>query len=98
MITFDHALSVHLNGEEIKALYYADGHTDGDIVVYFMKSNVIQMGDLFFSGYLPYVDLDGGGIVQGYMDNVSDILDRIPDDPRTEHEDSANKPHFPKNG
>lgn len=80
VITFDHALSVHLNGEEIKALYYADGHTDGDIVVYFMTSNVIHMGDLFFSGYLPYVDLDSGGTVQGYLDNVSDVLDSIPDD------------------
>lgn len=80
VITFDHALSVHMNGEEIKALYYAGGHTDGDIVVYFMTSNVIHMGDLFFSGYLPYVDLDGGGVVQGYMDNVADVLDRISDD------------------
>jgi glyoxylase-like metal-dependent hydrolase (beta-lactamase superfamily II) len=38
------------------------------------------MGDLFFSGYLPYVDLNSGGTVQGYMKNVKSILDEIPDD------------------
>ena len=79
VITFDHSLSIHLNGEEIRALYYPAGHTDGDIVVYFVSSNVVHMGDLFFSGYLPYVDLESGGTVLGYMNNVSDILDRIPD-------------------
>jgi glyoxylase-like metal-dependent hydrolase (beta-lactamase superfamily II) len=80
VITFDHSLSIHLNGEEIRALHYAAGHTDGDIVVYFVASNVVHMGDLYFSGYLPYVDLDSGGTVQGYMDNVSDILEKIPND------------------
>lgn len=79
VITFDHSLSIHFNGEEIRALHYSAGHTDGDIVVFFVSSNVVHMGDLYFSGYLPYVDLDSGGTVQGYMDNVSDILDRIPD-------------------
>lgn len=37
------------------------------------------MGDLYFSGYLPYVDLDSGGTVQGYMDNIKSILDKIDD-------------------
>lgn len=80
VITFDHSMSIHLNGEEIRALHYPAGHTDGDIVVYFVSSNVVHMGDLYFSGYLPYVDLDSGGTVEGYMNNVFNILDRIPDD------------------
>ena len=42
VITFDQSLSIHLNGEEIRALHYASGHTDGDIVVYFVASNVIH--------------------------------------------------------
>jgi len=79
VITFDQTLSLYLNGEEIKALHYPSGHTDGDIVVYFVFSNVIHMGDLYFSGYLPYVDLDSGGTVQGYMDNIKSILDKIDD-------------------
>jgi len=77
VITFDHTLSIHLNGEEIRALHYPSGHTDGDVVVHFVSSNVVHMGDLYFSGYLPYVDLDSGGTVQGYMDNVKSVLDTI---------------------
>ena len=80
ILTFDHSLSIHLNGEEIRALHYPAGHTDGDVVIYFVSSNVVHMGDLFFSGYLPYVDLNSGGTVQGYMKNVKSILDEIPDD------------------
>ena len=68
-----------LDGEEIRALHYPSGHTDGDVVVYFVSSNVIHMGDLYFSGYLPYVDLDSGGTVQGYMANVKSVLDAIDD-------------------
>ena len=82
IITFDQSLSIHLNGEEIRALHYASGHTDGDIVVYFAASNVIHMGDLYFSGYLPFVDLDGGGTVQGYMNNIRMILNQIDDSVR----------------
>jgi glyoxylase-like metal-dependent hydrolase (beta-lactamase superfamily II) len=80
IVTFDQSLSIHLNGEEIRALHYPAGHTDGDVVIYFVSSNVVHMGDLFFSGYLPYVDLNSGGTVQGYMKNVKSILDEIPDD------------------
>jgi glyoxylase-like metal-dependent hydrolase (beta-lactamase superfamily II) len=82
IVTFDQSLSIHLNGEEIRALHYPAGHTDGDVVIYFVSSNVVHMGDLFFSGYLPYVDLDSGGTVQGYMKNVKSILDEIPEDVR----------------
>ena len=34
IITFNHSLTVHLNGEEIRALHYAKGHTDGDSIIY----------------------------------------------------------------
>ena len=63
-------------------MHYPAGHTDGDVVIYFVSSNVVHMGDLFFAGYLPYVDLDSGGTVQGYMKNVKGILDEIPEDVR----------------
>jgi glyoxylase-like metal-dependent hydrolase (beta-lactamase superfamily II) len=47
VITFGQSLTVHLNGEEVRALHYPKGHTDGDSVIYFAKSNVVHMGDDF---------------------------------------------------
>ncbi|RME39688.1 MAG: MBL fold metallo-hydrolase [Planctomycetota bacterium] len=75
VITFDTSLSVHFNGEEIKALHLPHGHTDGDSVIFFTKSNVIHMGDDFFNGMYPFVDLDHGGDVEGLAENVGAVLD-----------------------
>src|ERR1043166_1712376 len=33
VVTFDHSLSVHFNGEEIRLIHLGPGHTDGDTVV-----------------------------------------------------------------
>jgi len=47
IITFDHDVSVHLNGEDIRALHFPHGHTDGDSIIFFPQSNVVHMGDDF---------------------------------------------------
>lgn len=78
IITFDESLSIHFNGEEILARHFPRAHTDGDIVIYFTQSNVIHMGDLFFNGKFPFVDLDHGGDVQGLADAIKKILDEAP--------------------
>ena len=78
VITFDESLSVFFNGEEIKAVHYPNGHTDGDGVIFFTKSNVVHMGDDFFSGIFPFVDLNSGGSVEGLVKNVGNALTKIP--------------------
>lgn len=80
VITFEDAVSVHFNGEEIKAIHYPHGHTDGDSIIFFTKSNVVHMGDDFFLGRFPFVDLENGGSVQGLIDNVGKVLGKIPAD------------------
>ena len=80
VITFDDSLSVHFNGEEIRAIHLPHGHTDGDLVVFFTRSRVVHLGDLFFNTSFPYVDLDGGGTVRGYIANVEYLLERLPED------------------
>src|SRR4026209_1900451 len=57
VITFDKSLSVHFNGEEIKVIHFPQGHTDGDSVIFFTSSNVVHLGDDFFAGRFPFVDL-----------------------------------------
>ncbi len=82
VITFDESLSLHFNGEEIKAVHYPHGHTDGDTVIFFTGSNVVHMGDLFFAERFPFVDLDSGGDVEGLISNIKDVIERTPTDAR----------------
>src|SRR5690242_9404394 len=65
VITFDQSLSVHFNGEDIRAIHFPHGHTDGDSVIFFSASNVVHLGDDLFAGRFPFVDLDSGGSVEG---------------------------------
>lgn len=78
VITFDKSLSVHFNGEEIRAIHYPHGHTDGDSVIFFTSSNVVHLGDDFFAGRFPFVDVDNGGNVVGLAKNIGEIIPRIP--------------------
>lgn len=80
VITFEDRLAVHINGEEIRAIHFPHGHTDGDSVIYFTKSNVVHMGDDFFAGRFPFIDFDGGGSVKGLIRNVEKVLSEIPAD------------------
>jgi glyoxylase-like metal-dependent hydrolase (beta-lactamase superfamily II) len=82
VVTFADSLSIHFNGEEIRAIHLPGGHTDGDIVVWFSQSNVVHMGDLFFNGMFPFIDFGSGGDVLQFTENVGAVLDRIPDDVR----------------
>lgn len=68
VVTFNDRMSLHLNGETATAYYVANGHTDGDSIIHFPVSNVIHMGDMYFNGMYPYVDLDAGGSVQGMVE------------------------------
>jgi cyclase len=82
VVTFDHQLSVHLNGEEIRGIHVPSGHTDGDVVVHFTRSNVVHMGDDFFNGGFPFIDLEHGGTVKGYIAAVEKALATLPEGAR----------------
>ena len=78
IITFDHDVTVHLNGEDIRALYFPAGHTDGDSVIFFPKSNVVHMGDDFVTYGFPFIDVDSGGSIDGMIDGVEKVLAQVP--------------------
>jgi glyoxylase-like metal-dependent hydrolase (beta-lactamase superfamily II) len=80
VITFDQSLTVHVNGEDIRALHYTKGHTDGDTIIYFPKSKVLHMGDNFVTYGLPLVDVTSGGSVRGMVDTVERAVADAPDD------------------
>ncbi len=82
LVTFDDGLTVHFNDDEIALIHLPHGHTDGDSAVWFKNANVLHMGDQLFNGRFPYIDIEGGGTVSGYMQNLETILELVPEDIR----------------
>jgi len=80
MITYGQGLSIHFNGEEIRAVHFPNGHTDGDTIIFFTGSNVVHLGDDFFAGKFPFVDLESGGSVSGLIQNIDALTKQIPAD------------------
>jgi cyclase len=80
IITFDHDITVHLNGEDIRALYFPAGHTDGDSIIFFPHSNVVHMGDDFVTYGFPFIDIEGGGSINGMIDGVAQVISQLPPD------------------
>jgi cyclase len=80
IITFDHDVTVHLNGEDIRALHFPAGHTDGDAVIFFPKNNVVHMGDDFVRYGFPFIDVASGGSVQGMIAAMEKVSAQLPRD------------------
>jgi len=80
ILTFERDVTVHLNGEDIQALHFPSGHTDGDSVVFFPKSNVVHMGDDFVTYGFPFIDLQGGGSVTGLINACESVIKKLPAD------------------
>jgi len=80
VLTYQRDVTIWLNGEPVHAIHLPPGHTDGDTVVLFTKSNVVHMGDDFFAGRFPFVDLDSGGSVRGLVAALDEVIPRIPPD------------------
>ena len=73
-VTFDHVLTVHLNGEDVRAVHYPNAHTDGDSIVYFAQANAVAMGDIYVRYGFPFIDINSGGTVQGMIAACEDVL------------------------
>jgi len=80
VITFDDRLKLHLNGQTISVFHTPDAHTDTDAMVYFEEANVLHMGDVFFKGSFPFVDVGSGGTIAGYIAAMQEAHDRANDE------------------
>lgn len=73
-ITFSEELTFQIDGEQIMLIHIDNAHTDGDAWVYFVQSNVLHMGDTYFQGRFPYIDLGSGGSVAGVLNALNKAL------------------------
>jgi cyclase len=81
-LTYEGRVRLWLGGQEVDVLHVAPGHTDGDSMVYFAREKVLHMGDLFFNGTYPFIDVWAGGSARGYVKNIDAILEIVPPDAR----------------
>ncbi len=79
VVTFDRSVTLHVNGLTIHAEHVPPAHTDGDSIVWFREANVVHLGDTYFNGFYPFVDVDSGGSVRGVIAAVDGVLPRIDD-------------------
>ncbi len=77
VMTYSEGVTFHFNQDTIEVMHLPAGHTDGDSVIMFKKANVLHTGDLFFNGRFPFIDLNSGGSVAGYLANVDTVLSMI---------------------
>ena len=66
-ITFNDNMTFHFSGQTIQVIHVPTAHTDGDSIIYFEEADVLHMGDNFFNGLFPYIDIDAGGTVDGML-------------------------------
>lgn len=67
VLTFDQGMTLHLNGQTIALEHAAHAHTDGDALVHYQPADVLHMGDTFFNGMYPFIDLETGGSIDGVI-------------------------------
>ncbi len=76
VVTFADGVGFHWNGRHIDVTHVGEAHTDGDVIVHFPRANVFHMGDTFFRGRYPFIDVDSGGGVDGVIAAANLVLER----------------------
>jgi glyoxylase-like metal-dependent hydrolase (beta-lactamase superfamily II) len=67
IVTFNDEMSFHWNGDTIRAFHVAPAHTDGDVILHFENADIFHMGDNFFNGFYPFIDVYSNGDINGII-------------------------------
>ena len=73
-VTYAEGLNWHIGDIEARIRHVPLAHTDGDSWVHFSEINIIHAGDVLFHSLFPYIDIDNGGTVGGYLAGMREIL------------------------
>ena len=82
VVTFSDSVTFHINGEELHAFHVETAHTDGDAMVHFRNADVLHMGDVFFNGIFPFIDVWTGGSIDGMIAACDLALEMVTDSTR----------------
>jgi len=79
-LTFNNSVTFHLNGQTAYVFHIPAAHTSGDSGIHFTEANVIHTGDVMFNRIFPFIDLDGGGSVDGFIAGQQRMLEMADDE------------------
>lgn len=82
IVTFSDTVTFWLNGDTTVAFHVPPAHTDGDAIIRWRRANVVHMGDTYFNGRYPFIDVSSGGAVDGMIGAVETVLQMINDSTR----------------
>ncbi len=77
IITFTDGVNFRWNGETIRVVHVENAHTDGDAIVMFEDANVVHMGDTYFNGRYPFIDVQAGGGIEGVIAAADWVLESV---------------------
>jgi glyoxylase-like metal-dependent hydrolase (beta-lactamase superfamily II) len=80
VITFKDEITVRLNGQTIVFTNAGPAHSDGDAIVHFAEADVYVMGDIYLTRSYPFIDLNTGGNIKGYIAAVDKVLAKVKPD------------------
>jgi glyoxylase-like metal-dependent hydrolase (beta-lactamase superfamily II) len=72
--TFENEHELRVGDKTVRLIRPGRGHTDGDLVAVFVEDRVVHMGDLFFNGRYPNIDLEAGGSVREWAATIDRVL------------------------
>lgn len=75
VITYNDAISFHLNDEEVRVFRAPPAHTDGDSFVHFRDSDVLHLGDVFRTNMYPIIDVYNGGSFSGMIEAMRQAVE-----------------------
>ena len=78
-VVFTKDKTLHFDGETIVLRGYGPGHTDSDISVYFKKADVMALGDIFWNGVYPFIDIATGGSIDGAIRLANRCIAQVTD-------------------
>ena len=82
VVTFTETVTFWLNDDEIHAFHVDNAHTDGDAIIHFRRSHTVHMGDTYFNGLWPFIDIASGGSVDGMIGAADTVLKLVRNDTR----------------
>jgi len=69
---------LRLGKQMVRLMHFGPAHTSGDTVVLFESEGVIAVGDLFFNGLPPYIDVADGSDTDNWVKIIRGLAERYP--------------------
>jgi len=63
------------NDEAVQLIHVPNAHSDGDVMVFFRKSDVLAAGDLYVNSTFPVINTAQGGSIKGVLAALNTIID-----------------------